>query len=111
MSKKGKQLKTSRKIKKALQREEDAKDGDLKNTLDEVRKARAKPASIGSRIVLREDAASANPTPGFSDFVRKKHKNSPTLSHLPTDDRDARSYAIKNLRANPKPTQFWLEQQ
>ena len=111
MSKNGKKIKASRRMKKMLQKNADDKDTDLKNALDETRKARAKPAAIGSRIILREDANAMTPTPGFSDLIRKKQQNSPALAHLPTDDQGARKYAITHLKAEPNPPPFWFNQQ
>ena len=108
---KKKQREPLRRAKKALQRKEDAKDGELKNNPEEIKKARARPISAASKKVLRENEDNNTPTPGFSDFVRKKHADSSGLSRLPTDEEGARRYATKNLRPKPRPNQFWLEQQ
>jgi len=97
MSRNGKRLKALRGAKRALQRDND-KEGDLKNNIsDETRKARAKPAAIGSKIILREDESNMSPTPGLSDLIRKKHGEK-TLSQ-----EEVRSWIHNGHRATPHP--------
>ncbi len=59
--------------------------------------------SAASRKVLREEENSRKPTPGFSDFFRKKHEEMPTLASLPKDRARACAYACSELRAKPCP--------
>ncbi|KKQ07086.1 MAG: hypothetical protein US16_C0003G0061 [Candidatus Moranbacteria bacterium GW2011_GWE2_36_40] len=62
------------------------------------------PPSVATRMILREEEESSKkPTPGFSDFVRNKHDDSPNLSNLPKDPAKARAYACSELKPKPNP--------
>jgi hypothetical protein len=102
--------------KKALQRIrtrdikiEDKEDGELKGQLKtaEVAKARSRSLSVASNKVLREEASSKKPAPGFSEFFRNKHGDSPKLACLPREQAAARTFATTKLKATPQPTAYW----
>ena len=94
-----------RRVEKRSVRSEDDKESALK--AQDARKARAMPLSAASRKVLREEENSKKPAPGFSEFVRNKHEDSPKLAHLPKETEKAKVYARNELRATPKPTEYW----
>jgi hypothetical protein len=98
-----------RRIVKRVDRTEDAKEGDLKGALDAsvISKARSKSLSVASNKVLREEASSKKPAPGFSEFFRNKHEDSPKLACLPREQAAARTFATTKLKAKPQPTAYW----
>lgn len=71
--------------------------------MSKATKRKQQSLSVASRKVLREEEDNKKPTPGLSDFFRKKHENSPNLSFLPKDPAGARAYACSQLRAKGSP--------
>ena len=59
--------------------------------------------SAYARKALREDEERKEPTPGLSDFSRKKHRDDPNFANLPKDLTAARLHACANCRAVPHP--------
>ncbi len=62
------------------ERANNKKEGELKATEvpQERSRARKKPLSILSNKMIREDANKSTPTPGLSDFIRKKYGSTQT---------------------------------
>ena len=101
----------ARRVTVRVDRTEDAKEGDMESKLRaaEISKARSRPLSIASQTVLREEEHGRTAEAGFSGYFRNKHKDEPSLSHLPTDNLEARKFAITSLRPTPIPTDYWLQ--
>jgi hypothetical protein len=75
-------------------RNENKKEGELK--LAEIAKARARPLSVASKMILREEANSATPLCSLADVIEKKYGTKP---HHPDDIRKW----IHGNKSRPKP--------